>query len=205
MSAKTILPEGKYKVAGVGPSKETSFTGDNGLIEFTVTSIQLEGHTEMWVEVNSGKGKPVPAVGDELNGHVEQDEAGKYLPKFKKAKGNWGGGGGSGKASPGAIWSSAVQTATQLVVGYYTASGKKPKSFDEFLGKVDAVAPKVNAIIDKHVGAPSAAASSEKSDSEAGVTPGAAPEKPAAAAEPAANPKVDVVIEDISDDDLGDW
>ena len=196
---KEILPAGEYKVKTVGPSRDWDFQGNNGTVKMATDSIQFEGHEQFWVDVNRAQDKPAPAVGETLNGHIEQDEQGKYPPKFKKANSGGGGGGwrgGGGQASPGAIWSTAMQTAAVIVAGYYQASGKKPKDFAEYLGKVTGVAPKVNAAVDALVAAnKKEEPAKDTATSEAGESPA-----PAAVAG-----KTDVVIEDISDEDLGDW
>lgn len=198
MANKEILPKGDYKVKTVGPSRDWDFQGNNGTVKMATDSIQFEGHEQFWVDVNRAQDKPAPAVGETLNGHIEQDEAGKYPPKFKKASGGggWGGNRGGGQASPGAIWSTAMSTAAQIVAGYYAASGTKPKDIKEYFGKVKALAPKVNAAVDELV------AANKKEDTKPADTAGSeSGESPA----PASVPKADVVIEDISDEDLGDW
>lgn len=196
--AREVLPEAEYEVAGVGPSKHTSFQGDKGPVEFEVTSVQLKGHEQLWVEVNSASDKPLPKVGDKMEGHVEQDDAGKYLPKFKKARkgggGNWGGGGG--QASPGAIWSARVQTAADLVTWYYTVTGKKPKDFDEVMSRVKSTAVDVNKIVDELVKVEELtkpAAPAAPVNNEAGET--VAPVQPALTAQP----------DDIDEKELGSW
>jgi hypothetical protein len=197
-SMKEILPAGDYKVKTVGPSRDWDFQGNNGSVKMATDSIQFEGHEQYWVDVNRAQDKPAPAVGETLNGHIEQDEAGKYPPKFKKANaggGGWSGNRGGGQASPGAIWSTAMATAAQIVAGYYAASGSKPKSIGDYLAKVEAIAPKVNVTVDKLVAANKPAEKpADTATSESGETPA-----------PANNSGADVVIEDISDEDLGDW
>ena len=197
---KEILPAGDYKVKTVGPSRDWDFQGNDGTVKMATDSIQFEGHEQYWVDVNRAQDKPAPTVGETLNGHVEQDDAGKYPPKFKKAKsggGGWSGNRGGGQASPGAIWSTAMSTAAQIVAGYYAASGTKPKDFKEYLGKVTAVAPKVNAAVDALVAANKPAEKpADTATSEAGESPAPAADNKSGA---------DVVIEDISDEDLGDW
>lgn len=196
---KEILPAGDYKVKTVGPSRDWDFQGNDGTVKMATDSIQFEGHEQYWVDVNRAQDKPAPQVGETLNGHVEQDDAGKYPPKFKKAKsggGGWGGNRGGGQASPGAIWSTAMTTAAQIVAGYYAASGTKPKDFAEYLTKVTGVAKKVNAAVDSLVAANKPAEKpADTATSEAGESPAPAADKSGA----------DVVIEDISDEDLGDW
>lgn len=202
---KEILPKGEYKVKVVGPSRAWSFKGDKGSdINMVTDSVQFEGHEQYWVDLNRAADKPAPVAGDSLTGTIEQDESGKYAPKFNKEKTGGGGGwrGGSAQATPGAIWSTAMQTATHIVAGYYAASGKKPKDINEFFGKIELVAPKVNEAVDKLVKSHAAAkpAETDTAASESGETPVAA--APVAAA-PA--PKADVVVEDITDEDLGEW
>ena len=189
---KEILPKGEYKIKTVGPPRNWEYNGT----AMTTDSIQFEGHEQYWVDVNRKSESPVPVVGSTLTGHIEQDDQGKYPPKFKKEQsGGWSGGGNRGpaQASPGAIWSTAMATAATIVAGYYAASGTKPADLKEYFGKVKAIAPKVNAAVDALVAANKPA---DTVTSEAGETP-----TPAAA--PAANQPV--VIEDISDDELGEW
>lgn len=199
MANKEILPKGDYTVKTVGPSRDWDFQGNNGTVKMATDSIQFEGHEQYWVDVNRAQDKPAPAVGEVLKGHIEQDDAGKYPPKFKKESGGgggWSGNRGGGQASPGAIWSTAMQTAAQIVAGYYAASGTKPKNIADYLSKVEAIAPKVNAAVDKLV-------ASNKKDEPAKDT--ATSEAGETATPAASNSGADVVIEDISDEDLGDW
>lgn len=193
---KELLPKGEYKIKTVGPNREWEYNGNKNITD----SVQLEGHEQYWIDLNRAADKPAPAVGDTIKGHVEQDEQGKFPPKFKKeyggGGGNWGGGGGKG-ASAGAIWSSAVETAATIVAAYAEISGKKPKSMTEFLGQIEKIAPKVNAMVDKLKDANKPAeTTTDTAASESG-------ESAAPAAAPAA-PKADIV-EDISDEELGDW
>jgi len=198
MANKEILPKGDYKVKTVGPSRDWEFQGNNGTVKMATDSIQFEGHEQYWVDVNRAQDKPAPSVGETLNGHIEQDEAGKYPPKFKKANAGGGGGGGwrgGGQASPGAIWSTAFATAATIVAGFYQASGTKPKDLKEYFGKVELIAPKVNAAVDKLVAAnKKEEPAKDTASSESGETQ-----------TPATNSGSDVVVEDISDEDLGDW
>lgn len=197
---KELLPKGEYTIKNVGPSRNWEFSGNNGTVKMATDSVQFEGYEQYWVDVNRAQDKPAPTIGEVLKGSVEQDEQAKYAPKFAKEKGGggWSGGGG-GKASPGAIWAQNVQTATEIVVGFYTASGKKPKTFDEFLGKIKAVAPKVGSMVDEFVGKAPKAEAPDTASSESGETPAPA-SAPATAA-----PKADLAVEDISDEELGDW
>ncbi len=199
--AKEILPHGEYVVKVVGPGRSWDFDDkkDGSKIYMQTDSIQFEGHEQYWVDVNRAAKSDAPKVGATMTGKIEQDEAAKYPPKFVKDKKGGGWSGGGGQASPGAIWSSAVATASTIVAGYYAASGTKPKNFGEFFQKVEAVAPKVNEMVNKLAGTK---VEPEKVNTEAGETAGAAPDKPTAAA----TPKADVVISDISDEDLeGNW
>lgn len=196
---KEILPKGDYKVKVVGPSRDWDFQGNNGTVRMATDSVQFEGHEQYWVDVNRAQDKPAPTVGETLNGHVEQDDAGKYAPKFKKASSGGGGWGGrSAQASPGAIWSTAMSTAADIVAGYYAVSGTKPKDLKEYFGKVTALAPKVNDAVDKLVAAnkkTEAKPAADTATSESGESP----------AQNTGTKEADVVIEDISDEDLGDW
>lgn len=199
-SMKEVLPKGEYKVKTVGPSRDWEFQGNNGTVKMATDSIQFEGYEQYWIDVNRAQDKPAPTIGETLKGHVEQDESGKYAPKLVKEKGgggNWRGG-GNAQSSPGAIWATAMQTATHIVAGYYAASGKKPKDITEYFSKIEAVAPKVNAAVEKFVASnkPAEKPAADTATSEAGESP--APATPA-------QPANDAVIEDISDEDLGDW
>jgi hypothetical protein len=194
---KEILPKGEYKIKTVGPPRNWEYNGT----AMTTDSIQFEGHEQYWVDVNRKSETPAPTIGTSLNGHIEQDDQGKYPPKFKKEQGAWAGGGGRGPAvaSPGAIWSTAMATAAQIVAGYYAASGTKPADLKEYFGKVKTVAPKVNAAVDAFVAANKPAEKpADTVSSEAGET-----QAPAQTQAPVATDKV--VIEDISDDELGEW
>jgi hypothetical protein len=193
---KEILPKGEYKIKTVGPPRNWEYNGT----AMTTDSIQFEGFEQYWVDVNRKSETPAPTVGASLNGHIEQDDQGKYPPKFKKEQGgNWGGGRGSAVASPGAIWSTAMATAAQIVAGYYAASGTKPADLKEYFGKIKAIAPKVNAAVDAFVAANKPAEKpADTVSSEAGET-----QAPAQTQAPVATDKV--VIEDISDDELGEW
>ena len=87
-SMKEVLPKGDYKIKNVGPSRDWDFNGN----AMRTYSIQLEGHENMWVDVNQKADSAAPAIGDTIKGHVEQDDQGKYAPKFKKeSSGNWSG------------------------------------------------------------------------------------------------------------------
>ena len=196
---KELLGKADYIVKTVGPSRDWEFSGDRGTVQMATDSLQLEGHEQYWIDLNRRRDSAAPSVGSMIAGHIEQDEAGKYPPKFVKEKtgGSWGGGGGGGRTSPGAIWSSAVETASIIVAGYYSASGTKPKNMVEYLGKIELVAPKVNVLIDKLVASnPSKVVdTTDKTESESGESP--APDTK--------SKEADVIIEDISDEDLGDW
>lgn len=205
---KEILPKGEYKVSSVGPSENWEFTGNNGTVEMAKDVVQFEGHEAYWVEVNRARKSDALKVGDTLKGHIEQDENEKYKPKFVKEKGagggNWGGG-GNAKASPGAIWAQNVATASQIVGDFYRAAGKKPKDFDSYLGKVKAVAPMVGKMVDGFVAAnPESKPAAPATNSEAGESPAPAA-APAAAPQPSPGATENVKIEDISDEDLGEW
>ena len=121
-------PEGQYKIAQVGPSRPFSFAGnDGGQVTLVEYQVQLEGIAD-WVKLNTPDGAPAPAVGEQLEGHVE--DTGKYGFKFvKKKKGGFGG----GKNYAGAHYNSAVSVAAQIVVGYYQVLGTKPKDINEMI------------------------------------------------------------------------
>lgn len=193
---KEILPKGEYKIKTVGPTREWDFSGNNGKVEMATDSVQFEGHEQYWVDVNRKRDSSAPTEGQVLKGHIEQDEEGKFPPKFKKESGGGGFGGGRG-ASAGAIWSSAVDIAVNVVNSYVQISGKKPKDIDEYLTRVEQVAPKINEMVDRLAG---------KAKSDSDNKP--ATESGESAGKPAAKPaekKADVVVEDINDEELGDW
>lgn len=211
---KELLPKGDYEVVTVGPPRNWEFAGNNGTVEMTTDSIQFKGFEQYWIDVNRARKSEPPKAGEILKGHVEQDEAGKYAPKLVKEKaagGGWQGGGGSAKASPGAIQAQNVTTATAIVIGFYSLTGKKPKDFATFMAKVEAAAPSVGKMVDRLVAAqpaaapaPAAATNSEAGESAAPATTAAdlaaKDEKTRAQANAAPAP-----VEDISDEDLGDW
>ena len=203
-SMKEVLPKGDYRIKNVGPSRDWEFQGNNGTVRMTTDAVQFEGYEQFWVDVNRAQDKPAPAIGEVLTGHVEQDEAGKYAPKFVKPKGGGGGGGwrGGSQSSPGAIWATAFQTATHIVAGFYVASGSKPKDINDYFGKIEKIATKVNAAVDKLI-ASNTKAETKPADtvsSEAGETQAGAP---ASAAAPA--PVAEQVVQDITSEDLGEW
>lgn len=188
--ANTIVhPEGEYTIQQVGPNREVSFQKDGNTVSYQEYQVQFEGIPD-WIKVNVGSDKPAPKAGETLKGHIE--DTGKYGFKFVKEKsGNWGGGGG-GKATPGAQWSSAYDTAAKVVSGYFQASGKKPKSIKDYLDKVKGVAPIIKDMVDRSAEADKLVQKDEKSET--------TPEKPAEPAKPD-----NVEIEDIDDEALGDW
>lgn len=171
MANPIVHPEQKYKIAQIGPTRDWDFKTDNGTIAMRTFSIQLEGIAD-WVDYNVKSDSPAPKVGDEIEGHVE--DAGKFGYKFtKKRNSNWSGG---GKSSIGAQWSAAYDTAANIIGQYYAVSGKKPKSIDEFLKKVDAVAPKVKEMVDNRAGT---AKTEEKKTDETPKTTSESGESPA--------------------------
>ncbi len=178
-------PEGDYTIQQVGPSREWDFSGQGGKVVMKTYSVQLEGIAD-WVDLNQKADTDAPTVGEIVKGHVE--DAGKYGLKFVKAKkaGSWSGG---GKSSPGAIWSAAYSTAVDIVNGFYQASGSKPKDFEEFLSKIDAVAPIVRQKVDALAGT-----STEKKEESVDTEAGESPVKDNG-----------VVTTDVSDKELGKW
>lgn len=199
---KEILPKAEYEVANVGPARNWEFNGDSGAVEMATDQVQFKDHEQYWVDVNRQRKAEPPKVGDKLTGNITQDEDGKYNPKFNKEKGagRGGFGGGNRGSSPGAVWSSAVETAANICAAYATISGKKPKSIDEFLKRIEQVAPKVNDMVDRLVGkakpAETKPADTAASESGESAAPAAAADKPASAVE----------VDDIKDDELeGDW
>ena len=149
-----ILPEGSYTIANVGQAREWDFQGDDGQKIFMKShSVQFQGHENIWVDVNKKSDSPVPQVGEVIEGRAEQDDAGKYNPRFKKTKKNgYRGGGGrsnSGGASAGAIWATSLQTASHIASGYFQFSDKKPASLEAYFDTVAVLAVSVNKKVDE--------------------------------------------------------
>lgn len=191
MANPIVHPEKEYKIAQVGPTRDWDFTGNDGQkIAMRTYSIQVEGVAD-WVDLNTKSDGDAPTVGETLEGHIE--DGGKYGYKFVKKKkgGNWSG--GSKGYSAGAAWSAAFETSATITAAYYAASGSKPKDFDEFFGRVEAVAKKVKDTVDALAKASAPAESTEapKTESESG-------ESPAPADEP-------IQLDTISEDALGKW
>lgn len=188
MSNPIVHPEAKYKVNQVGPTSDWSFKGDNGEVAMKKFSVQFEGIVD-WIDVNQKADAAPIAVGMELEGHVE--DTGKYGLKFQKKRGAGGGWSGGGKSSPGAQWSAAFDTAATVVGAYFTVSGKKPKNIADFIAKIDEVAPKIKELVDGHAGTAAKESTTEdnKTTSESGESPAQA----------------GVVVDDVADDELGDW
>lgn len=190
--ADIIHAEGTYKIAGLGPVDSYSFDGkDGGKVEMKKYSIQLEGIAD-WINYSLVASSDAPKVGDSLEGHVE--DGGKYGFKFVKKRkgGSWGGGSGGG---PGAAWNGAYTTAATVVAGYYAAAGKAPASIDEYMQRLDQIAVKVKAAIDKAAGTAEAP-------------------KPKAAPQQETLPTVDTEgqpvattpgVENVKSEDLGSW
>jgi len=185
MANPIVHPEADYKIAQVGPTRDWDFTADSGKIAMRTYSIQLEGVAD-WVDYNIKADSEAPKIGETIKGHVE--DGGKYGFKFVKVKGGGGFGGRGGGYSAGAAWSAAFSTSASITAAYFAASGTKPKSFEEFFGRVEAVAKKVKESVDAlaKTAAPAPATTEpQKSESESGESP--------------------VVVDDISEDELGSW
>lgn len=188
MANQIVHPEGKYTIAQVGPSRNWDFTGKDGTnIAMTTYSLQLQGLAD-WVDYNIKAGGTAPTVGEVLEGHVE--DAGKYGFKFTKKSGGgkWGGGGGR-DYSVGAQWANAYETAAAVLGSYFVSSGTKPASIKDYLAKLDELAPQIRGLIDARIGA-AKSEETPKTESESGESPATAKE---------------VVIDGISDSELGDW
>lgn len=189
MANQIVHPEAEYKIAQVGPTRSWDFTGNDGnKVSMTTYSIQLEGVAD-WVDLNTAAGSDAPKIGDTLDGHIE--DAGKFGLKFtkKRKSGNWGSKGGY---SAGAAWSAAFQASATITTAYYAASATKPKSFDEFFGKVEAVANKVKTSVDTLAKTATATEGEvAKTESETGESP--------------ANPDEPIQLDTISEDALGKW
>lgn len=189
MANQIVHPEGEYKIAQVGPTRSWDFNGNDGnKVSMTTYSIQLEGVAD-WVDLNTAAGSDAPKVGDALEGHVE--DAGKFGLKFtkKKKQGSWGG--GKGGYNPGAAWSAAFETSATITSAYYAASGAKPKDFDEFFGRVEAVAKRVKDTVDALAKVAAPAPEVQKSESETGESP--------------VDPNQPIQLDTITDDQLGKW
>lgn len=149
MANEVKYPEAKYVVANVGPSREFSFTGNDGnQLTMKSYSVQFEGILE-WVDVTKKLDEDL-VKGDVLEGHIE--DTGKFGMKFKAKRSGGGFGGGSKKNFAGAAYANAVQTATHVVIGYYQITGTKPKSIDEMLERIHAVTPKIKSTVDTFAG-----------------------------------------------------
>lgn len=195
---KIVHAEGTYKVQNVGPSKPW----DSQYGQMMTYSIQFEGIAD-WIDLSQKADTDAPKQGDTFEGHVE--DTGKYGLKFKKAsKGGFGGGGG-GKFSAGAAWANSIQTAAAVVAGYLSVNpeaAKKAATIGDYFGLVSQVAPKVKAFVDQQAGNDKPAADT-KTESESGVSPGAAP---AAAPAPQAEVNTDGAVNvDTGSDPLGGW
>ena len=185
---KIVHPEGKYKIAQVGPTRDWDFNSDSGKIAMKTYSIQLEGIAD-WVDFNQKADVDAPTVGQEIEGHVE--DAGQYGLKFQKKRGSGGFFGGKG-SSAGAQWSAAFTTAATLLQAYAAAGGLKVKNIGDLVEKTEQLAVSIKAKVDAHAGAPKKEEeSTQKTESESGESPA-----------PADN---GVVIDDVSDEDLGKW
>lgn len=188
--AEIVHQEGDYKIETVGPKSEFSFKGNDGNDVFLSSySVQFENITD-WVSINLKQGSDAPKAGDVMKGHIEDN--GKYGMKFVKARtgGGWSGG---GKSNPGAAWNAAYGTATAIVTGYFQIATKKPKTMEEFIGIIDALAPQVKAKVDALAGKaePEAKPAESKQDDGIDQTP---PEDGAV-----------VQVDDIPSDALGKW
>lgn len=186
---------GEYTIQNVGPDREVSFEKDGKKVSYKEFQVQFEGIAD-WVKLNVGNDKPAPKAGETLKGHIE--DTGKYGFKFVKERsgGGWGGSGG-GQATPGAQWSAAYQTAAVVLGAYFQVSGTKPKDIKEFLGKLDQIAPVVKGMVDKRAGS-----NTEKKEEDKGD------EKPApkpAESKPADKGDEPVNLDQITDEELGDW
>lgn len=189
-------PEGEYTVEQVGPSRPYSFDDKNNpgqKVDMVGYSIKFKDIPD-WVDLSVLASAEAPTEGIVLEGHIE--DAGQYGLKFKKKRkgGFFGGGGGKG-SSIGAQWSAAYDVASRVVAGYFAASGTKPKSIKDYVSKVDEVAPTIKGLVDARVKSDKPAETKDDTNSEAGES------KP----EPSAGAKKDVVIEDVDENELGDW
>jgi len=192
--AKQILPEGKYVIANLGPSSKWEMNG-TPMVKY---AIQLKGHAD-WFDLNQAEKTAAPTVDQELEGHAEQDDAGKYPPRFKKKSGGYGGGGGA--ASPGAIWSATYASAIAAVNGFLavaddTKKAKAGASLDQYMTLVDLVADQIKKRVDAKAGTTETAKSTEsketpKTESESGESP--------------ATDGPEIVDMDVQDSDLKDW
>lgn len=143
-----MAEEKDYKINQIGPVETYSWNKDGKDIAMKKYALQLEGE-EDWVKLNQSAETAEPKEGDTIRGHIEDDP--KFGRTFRKERKGWGGGGRG--TSPGAIWSSAVETAVHVVNAYIEISGKKPKSMEEYLARVEQTAPEVNKMVDRLAGA----------------------------------------------------
>jgi hypothetical protein len=186
--ADIVHPEAQYRVQTVGKATPVNMKDGGKLLSY---DIQLEGIPD-WVSILQAETTPAPKKDDTLEGHVE--DGGKYGLKFKKKRTGGFGGGGGGQASPGAIWSAAFATAAHIMAGYVATlpEDKRPKRIDEYFERVEQIAVNVKAAVERR----------------AGETPAAPPTPPPAPAAPAAAKPADntnVEIEDLGQQDLGEW
>lgn len=197
-----IIPAGEHEIANVGPTREWDFKGDSGAVEMATDSVQFKGYEDYWVDLNRARKADKPKVGDKVSGSASQDNE-KFPPKFTKEKkngGGWRGGGGGGSATPGQIWGSNVQIAANILAGYYAAKKTEPKDITEYVGKIEKLAPKVNTMVDRLVAANPAKTEAKPVDTAASESGETASPKPTPT-----TPAKSVDIQDISDEDLGDW
>jgi hypothetical protein len=185
-----IHPEGNYKVQSVGPVESYDFNQNGKTVAMRKFSLQFEGIPD-WINLNQVATTAEPKVGDSLEGHIE--DTGKYGYKFvKKRSGGFGGGGG--QASPGAIYSAAFATAAEIVAAWLPLAPQKPKELKEVFKMVEAVAVKVKESVDKLAG----------SEPQKPAAP--APAAPSGSTENPTDPQNEPIqLNDIKDDDLGNW
>src|SRR5215213_5803621 len=121
-----------YKIKTLGPVKEVQ--SKYGPLK--VYTIQFEGSDD-WVEVNQKPESPVPTVGQELEGTIEDTQYGK---RFKKAQGAGGGFQGNRAPDPATRSSierqSAMKASVDAVRDYYNIVPDPELTLEKYVTKI---------------------------------------------------------------------
>src|SRR5688500_4252543 len=121
-----------YKIKSLGPVKDVQ--SKYGALK--VYSVQFEGSDD-WVEVNQKPESAAPAVGQELEGNIEDTPYGK---RFKKAQGAGGSFGGSRVQDPATRSSierqSALKASVDAVRDYYAIVPDPELTLEKYVTKV---------------------------------------------------------------------
>lgn len=186
--------KGTFTIANVGVPPETVTTKYGQMVKYKV---QFDGDPS-WYEIMQKQETDAPKQGDQLTGEKYEDP--KWGMKFKKENKSGGFGGGRGY-SKGAIWSNAVQTAATVVGEYVKANPNAQKdinSIDDYLNRIEAVAPKMKEMVDRLTGADTSSSNDNNdTNTEAGESPAPAPQQTASDGNASTN--------DVNESDLGDW